>query len=97
MYNYDEYTINEAFVNELFGLSNRQYSRFFNNILRVMLSTNPDERPTPSDIYAILQPFEAEILALKQFNPDYNIIKQAISGNARLTEKHQQSLTQPDE
>lgn len=44
-----------------------------------MLSENPEDRPSPDTIYSILHPFEAEILALQPFNPDYETVKQSLA------------------
>lgn len=79
-YNFSEKLINPEFVAQLLDFSKSQYSKFFNNIVNIMLSEHPDDRPTPTTLFQILQPFEADILALKPFNPDYETVKQALSG-----------------
>lgn len=49
-----------------------------------MLSENPQDRPTPSMVYSSLNPFEAEILGLKPFSPDYEAVKQALADNGSI-------------
>jgi hypothetical protein len=50
-----------------------------------MLSEKPEERPKPSTIYSILSPFEAEILSLRPFNPDYETVKRALAESGAET------------
>lgn len=53
-YNYDECSINYSYVNYLLDFSKGQYSDFFCKIVKIMLSENIEDRPTPSILYRIL-------------------------------------------
>ncbi|EGR34313.1 protein kinase domain protein [Ichthyophthirius multifiliis] len=74
-YNYDNLQIDTQVLNQLQLFMKGEYSKFFNNIVNLMLSDNPDDRPTSQFIYQILQPFETQILNLQPFNPDYETLR----------------------
>ncbi|KAL4438379.1 hypothetical protein ABPG74_009418 [Tetrahymena malaccensis] len=98
-YNYDECQINYNYVNYLLDFSKNQYSDFFCKVVKIMLSENAEDRPTPSIIYKILQPYEKDILALKPFNPEKEIIKKSLeqeSTQLKVSEQQGEKLFADD-
>ncbi|KAL4486494.1 hypothetical protein ABPG72_018448 [Tetrahymena utriculariae] len=98
-YNYDECQINYNYVNYLLDFSKNQYSDFFCKVVKIMLSENSEDRPTPSIIYKILQPYEKDILALKPFNPEKEIIKKSLeqeSSQLKASEQQGEKLFADD-
>jgi len=53
-YDFKEYVIDKGNMSGLFEFMRNQYSRFLCNIISIMLSENPEDRPTPSTILSIL-------------------------------------------
>lgn len=50
-----------------------KYSKLLVNLLKIM-TTGPNDRPLPSQIYTTFKPYEQDIVNLKQFRFDTNKI-----------------------
>lgn len=65
-YNQNSLMLNESTLERAEEIVSKNYSKLLYNLLRTMLSGHYD-RPLPSQIYAVFQPYEQEILRLRPF------------------------------
>ena len=65
-YNQSSLMLNESTLERAEEIVSKNYSKLLYNLLRTMLSGHYD-RPLPSQIYAVFQPYEQEILRLRPF------------------------------
>jgi len=69
VYDWDNFRLVQAAIEDLLSRAGQRYSAFFVNVIRDLLIFEENQRPCFEDIHAVLLPYQDSIQNFAQFDP----------------------------